>query len=136
MAATVGVRLTVIRDQFQHRSAVEFGVPDARIEVFETYVRAARAVRVGHVDANASVGRAHSGFIGQNPDWNVELILVPATQKPPAFGSFVLALNDATFRGEVDTVLSGFLGSDDHRNMVAGFGFLDAEVDSAVSAVF
>ncbi len=128
------VRLAVIRDQVQHRSAVDFGIPVDRIEVFETYMRAVEAVRDGQVDAFASVGRAHSGFIEQNPDWHVELVAVSTVEKPPAFGSFAFALDDATFLSEVDDVLSAFLGSDDHRHMVAGFGFSDTEVDLIVAA--
>lgn len=136
VATTEGTRLAVIRDQFQHRSAVEFGIPDERIKVFETYKQAAKAVRHGQVDAYASVGRAHSGFIEQNPDWKVELVVVPAVEKPPAFGSFAFALDDTTFQREVDDALSAFLGSDEHRRMVGGFGFSDGEVDLVVSAGF
>lgn len=132
IAATEGARVAVIRDQFQHRSAVEFGVPRDRIVVFETYTQAATAVRDGHADAYASVGRAHSGFIEQNPDWLVELVMVPTAAKAPAFGSFAFALGDLGFVNEVDAVLSTFLGSNDHRSMVAGFGFSDTEVDLIV----
>lgn len=129
VANTGSVRLAVIRDQFQHRSAVDFGIPEERIEVFDTYTQAATAVRDGQVDAYASVGRAHSGFIHQNPDWDVSLVLVPAVEKPPAFGSFAFALDDVVLRNQVNAVLSKFLGSKEHRHMVARFGFSDEEVD-------
>lgn len=123
------VRLAVIRDQFQHRSAVEFGVTAEQIMIFETYTQAAQAVSEGSADAYASVGRAHSGFIEQNPNWDLELVLVPTVEKPPAFGSFAFGLNDASILKEVDAVLSRFLGSNDHRKMVASFGFSSDEVD-------
>lgn len=123
------VQLAVIRDQFQHRSAVEFGVSADRIMVFETYTEAVRAVRDGMADAYASVGRAHGGFIEQNPEWGLELILVPDSEKPPAFGAFALGLNDTDLLNDVDAILSQFLGSDPHRKMVAAFGFSAAEVD-------
>lgn len=122
-------RLAVIRDQFQHRSAVEAGVEPHRIEIFETYTEAARAVRDGKVDAYASVGRAHAGFIGQNDDWPVGLVQVPAEEKPPAFGSFGLGLDDTELLRKVDGILSDFLGSGAHRAMVAAFGFTDTDVD-------
>ncbi|WP_299893246.1 transporter substrate-binding domain-containing protein [uncultured Ruegeria sp.] len=123
------VRIAVIRDQFQHRSAVEFGVSADRIVIFETYTEAAQAVRQATVDAYASVGRAHGGFIEQNPEWGLELILVPNSEKPPAFGSFAFGLNDTELLNEVDAALSRFLGTDAHRKMVASFGFSTAEVD-------
>ena len=105
---------------------------EERIMIFETYTEAAQAVREGSVDAYASVGRAHSGFIEQNPDWDLELLLVPNAEKPPAFGSFAFGLNDAGLLNEVDAVLSRFLGSDDHRKIVASFGFSSDEVDLVV----
>lgn len=129
LASSSHARLAVIRDQFQHRSAVEFGVSDQQIAVFETYTEAAKAVRNGVVDAYASVGRAHSGFIEQNTDWKLDLVLVSAEEKPPAFGSFAVSLDDTGFLNDVDAVLSKFLGSDAHRQMVAAFGFSQAEVD-------
>ena len=129
LAENSDVRLAVIRDQFQHRSAVEFGIITDRIAIFETYTEAAQAVRDGTADAYASVSRAHSGFLEQNSDWGLELILVPNSEKPPAFGSFAFGLNDADLLNEVDAVLSWFLGTDIHRNMVASFGFSSAEVD-------
>ena len=129
VADNADVRLAVIRDQFQHRSAVEFGVSADRIMIFETYTEAAQAVREGMADAYASVGRAHSGFIEQNPEWGLELILVPDSEKPPAFGSFAFGLSDADLLNDVDAVLSQFLGTNAHRDMVASFGFSTAEVD-------
>lgn len=129
LASSSEARLAVIRDQFQHRSAVEFGVSDQQIVVFETYTEAAKAVRDGAVDAYASVGRAHSGFIEQHTDWKLELVLVSAEEKPPAFGSFAVSLNDTGLLYDVDAILSEFLGSDAHRQMVAAFGFSQAELD-------
>ena len=90
---------------------------------------AAKAVRDRQADAYASVGSAHTGSIEQNPDWNVDLVVVPAVEKPPAFGSFGFALDDDRFQSDIDNVLCAFPGSDAHRRMAARFGFSDAEVD-------
>jgi polar amino acid transport system substrate-binding protein len=122
-------RLAVIRDQFQHRSAVEFGVPDDRIVIFETYPEAAKAVENGTVDAYASVARAHSGFLVQHPKFAAELVTVPASEKPPAFGCFGFALTDDELRQSVDVVLDAYIGSPEHRAMMAKYGFDDAEID-------
>ena len=130
LANTETARLAVIRDQFQHRSAIEFNVPDHRIEIFETYTVAAQAVADGTVDAYASVGRAHSGFIERNNEMELELILVPGSEKKPAFGSFGFAIGNINLRTKVDEVLSRYLGSSEHRVMMATFGFSDAEVDT------
>lgn len=122
-------RLAVVRCQVQHRSAIEFGVGEEQITIFETYTEAAKAVRDREVDAYASVGMAHAGFIQQNTDWRVERVLVPSNEKPVAFGSFAFGLNDTDFLHNVDTVLSEFLGTKAHRELVATFGLSDHEVD-------
>jgi polar amino acid transport system substrate-binding protein len=122
-------KLAVIRDQFQHRSAVEFGIPDDRIVIFETYAEAAEAVETGVVDAYASVARAHSGFLGLHPELQAELIIVPAHEKQPAFGSFAFAKGDDGFRASVDRALEAYVGSEAHRTMMAKYGFDDAEID-------
>lgn len=121
--------LAVIRDQFQHRSAVTLGVPEERLKIFETYSEAALAVREGNADAYASVGRAHSGFIAQNLDWEIDFIEIPTIEKAPAFGSFAFALEDKAFRDRVDEVLHEILGSDQHKLIAKEYGFTDAEIN-------
>lgn len=133
VADNAHVRLAVIRDQFQHRTAIAFGVGMDRIVIYKTYTQAAQAVRDGTVDAYASVGRAHSGFIAQNPDWGLDVVMVPISEKPSAFGSFAFALKDTKLVNEVDEILSSFLGTNDHRKMVASFGFSSDEVDLVVA---
>lgn len=123
------VRLAVIRDQFQHRSAIAFGISPDRIHIFETYSDAAKALQDGRVDAYASVGRAHAGFIKANRDLPLDWVLVPTQEKPPAFGSFAFGLDDTRFREEVDEVLTGFLGTAAHRRMMADFGFSEDEIN-------
>ncbi|RVU33766.1 transporter substrate-binding domain-containing protein [Hwanghaeella grinnelliae] len=122
--------LAVIRDQFQHRSAQAFGVGDARIRIFETYTEAATAVLNGEVDAYASVARAHDGFIQRHPAWDVEPIIVPFNEKKPAFGSFAIAKGDHELLEMVNTALDRFIGSTEHRDMMARYGFDDADVDA------
>ncbi|MEL6794090.1 MAG: transporter substrate-binding domain-containing protein, partial [Pseudomonadota bacterium] len=129
IAENADLRLAVIRDQVQHLTAMERGVAEGQIVVFETYADAAAQVRAGAVDAYASVARAHSGFIAANPDWGLGVAAVPHSEKAPAFGSFAFGLNDAALLSEVDEVLADFLGTAAHREMVAAFGFSDREVD-------
>lgn len=124
-----GCVVAVVRNQFQHRSAVEFGVSHERISIFETYADAARAVLDGRADAYASVARAHSGFMAQNFDQELEIVPIPHEEKEPAFGSFAFSKSDDAFRMAIDGALQEYLGSDDHRRMMREFGFDDAEID-------
>lgn len=131
--AASACRLAVIRDQIQHRSSLEFGVADDRIVIFETYTDAARAVESGAVDAYASVARAHAGFLAQHPAMAAEVIAVPASEKAPAFGAFGFALGDDRLRQSVDDVLGRYLGTPEHRAMMARYGFDDAEIRLVLS---
>lgn len=133
VAARAECRLAVIRDQFQHRSAIAFGVPKERCMIFETYTEAATAVRDGRADAYASVAKAHDGFLAQHPDWDLEVVTVPREEKQPAFGCLGFSLKDDAFRHAVDEVLEAYIGSPEHRAMMAGFGFSDADVDMLVA---
>lgn len=133
VAARKCCRLAVIRDQFQHRSAVSFGVPEDRILVFETYGKAAEAVLSGDADAYASVARAHSGYVERAGSDALEVVRIGPDEKPPARGCFGFAKDDDATRAAVDAVLSGFLGTPRHRAMMAGYGFTDAEMDLLIS---
>ncbi|GGH54626.1 transporter substrate-binding domain-containing protein [Frigidibacter albus] len=129
VAAHGSAVLAVIQDQLQHRSAVAFGMPDARLRIFETYSEAAEAVRDGRADGYASVARAHAGFLAQRPGLGLESVDVPHAEKPPAFGAFAVALDDRELLGRVNAVLAGFLGSVEHRDVAGRYGFSDGEVD-------
>jgi polar amino acid transport system substrate-binding protein len=127
VAQTDGCVLAVIRDQVQHRTAVEFGAHEDRILIFETYPDAARAVLDGRSHAYASVAMAHSDFIDAHP--YLEVVSVGADEKEPAFGSFAFKKSDEDFRQAVDDALLAYLGSDEHRAMMKRFGFVDAQID-------
>jgi len=126
--------LAVIRDQFQHRSAVEFGVPENRLRIFETYAEAGNAVLMGDVDAYASVGRAHSGYVDLQEEQRLELVTVPSSEKQAAFGSFAFNKDDEALLSDVNRVLRSYYGSDSHREMMYSFGFTDAEINLVVDA--
>ena len=129
VARTESCVLAVIRAQIQHRSAVDFNVPDDRTLIFETYADAAQAVVDGRAHAYASVARAHSGFIERNPDAKLEAIAIGADEKVPAFGSFAFRKSDDGLREAIDDALLGYLGSREHRTMMKTFGFADTEID-------
>lgn len=121
--------LAVVRNQFQHRSAVAFGVPPDRIRIFETYEEAARAVAEKRADAYASVAKAHQGYLKAAPHLDLSIVSVPTAEKPPAFGAFAFALSADVLRSKVDDALTAFLGTSAHRAMMKRFGFDNSEVD-------
>lgn len=129
IAENSNIRLAVIRDQCQHSSALQLGVSQDQIIIYNTYKEAALAVQNGDADAYASVAKAHSGFMAQNPGLNLAEVLVATDERRPAFGCFAFSLNDEHLRNKVDGVLNNFLGSKTHRDMVATFNISETEVD-------
>jgi len=126
--------LAVIRDQVQHASAIELGVPTDRLKIFETYTEAANAVLNGTVNAYASVARAHTGYLALDNEQRMQVITISGQEKQPAFGSFAFNNEDDVLRKSVDEVLKAYYGSKPHRMMMHQFGFDDAEIDLVLEA--
>jgi len=121
--------LAVIADQIQHQTALQNGVPPDRVRMFATQAQAAEAVAKGTVQAYASVAMAHRGYVGGRPGAALDVIDVPIPEKPPASGAFALAKGNEALRRRVDQCLGELLGSAWHREMMAGYGFSDADID-------
>jgi polar amino acid transport system substrate-binding protein len=128
VAADGTALIGVIADQIQHRTALQNGVPPERIRIFATQAEAAEAVGGGEVDAYASVAMAHRGYIAHHPAAALEVVEVPATEKAPAFGAFALGKHDAALRDRIDACLETLVGTPWHRQMMARYGFSDADV--------
>lgn len=122
-------RLAVIQDQFQHRSAVEFGVESHRIQIFSSYEDAVAALHQGNVDAFASVAQAHFGFLFQNSDLPMDVVEISASEKPPAAGAFALALQDNQRAALVNEALTEFIGSAEHFALASKYGFTSNDIE-------
>ena len=134
IAEDSSLTLATITDQVQHETAVSLGVPEVRIRRYATYQDAADAVLEGTADAYASVGMAHRGYLKQNPDKDLSVVDAPASEKLPEFGAFAFAKINGGLRQAVDDALARYLGSAEHRALMASFGFSAAEVDLVVPA--
>jgi polar amino acid transport system substrate-binding protein len=119
--------LAVVRDQVQHLSALEAGIPDGRIRVFGTYEEAAGAVSSHRVDAFASVAMAHRGYLAERRQSGLAVVDVPACEKQPARGAFAFGLEHRDLQQRVDSALQSYLGSPEHLALMAAFGFSRAD---------
>jgi polar amino acid transport system substrate-binding protein len=90
--------------------------------MFATYTEVAAAVVAGTIDAYASVAMAHHGYLARNSAVALATIEVPSDEKAAEQGAFAFAKSKTGLRGEIDDVLSSFLGSASHRALVAQFG--------------
>jgi polar amino acid transport system substrate-binding protein len=117
------LRLAVVRDQVQHRTALRLGVGQDQIHLFETFAEATAAVAAGMVDAYASVAMAHRGFLSLNPSSPLTVIEIPNSEKASEQGAFAFSKSKSELGRAVDKVLAAYLGSADHRALMARFGF-------------
>lgn len=102
---------------------------DARILVFETYERAARAVIAGEAQAYASVARAHRSYLDLNPRPGLAVVDIPPEEKPAQLGAFAFAKTSSALLRAVDEELDKYIGSPAHRELMKRFGFSAPEVD-------
>lgn len=121
--------LGVIVEQVQHATALRLGVPADRIRLFRTQDEAAEAVANGHVDAYASVAAAHRGYLANRPDARLAVVDVPISEQPPACGAFAFAKESGGLRDAIDEALGSYLGSPEHRALMARYGFTADEID-------
>lgn len=129
LAIARDLKLAVIREQVQHKTALEIGVSPGQFRVFETYADAAQAVQDGTVSAFASVARAHQGFLQKSKSSDLIVVDVPFRERAPSFGCFAFALSATDLRDRIDHILSAFTGGLAHRRMMTAFGFGKADVD-------
>ena len=59
----------------------------------------------------------------------LDVVIVPPAEKKPAFGSYAIAKSDSAFLNAVDRILETYIGSADHRAMMARYGFSDADIN-------
>jgi len=119
--------LAVVRDQVQHLSALEAGIPDGRILVFGTYEEAAGAVSSHRVDAFASVAMAHRGYLEGATQSGLAVVDVPACEKQPARGAFAFGLGRHDLQQRVDSALESYFGTPEHVALMTRFGFSRAD---------
>jgi|SRR5271166_1192404 len=117
------LRLAAVKDQVQHGTARRPGVGQDQIRLFETYAEAASAVAAGTVDAYASVAMAHRGYLSLNPSLPLTVVEIPHSEKIGESGAFAFSKSKLELGRAVDKVLATYLGSADHRALIARFGF-------------
>jgi polar amino acid transport system substrate-binding protein len=118
IAADLDARLAVVSGQVQGDSARAAGVPEDRIVRFDTQEETIRAVQDGKAEAAASTAIGNRAVLARfGPELTV--VDLPAG----ADGGFAVApyLMDA-----VDAALDGYLGSPEHRAVMARYGLASA----------
>jgi polar amino acid transport system substrate-binding protein len=125
--AAAGARLVVVAEQVQEQAGLSAGIAPERMIRVATQEEAVAAVRAGEADAYASVAMAHRGYLAREPDAELAIVNVPASESVPAAGAFAFGKQHAALRQRFDAALEGLVGSDWHRAMMARHGFPTGE---------
>ncbi|KQO76018.1 branched-chain amino acid ABC transporter substrate-binding protein [Rhizobium sp. Leaf262] len=129
IAANSECELAAIHDQVQHQAALAAGISENQIILYPTYGEAANAVINGQAHAYASVAMAHRGYLAQHHQIDLEVVSVPTTERDAAFGAFGFRQSDHELKNAIDSALTQYLGSNEHRAMMQPFGFTDADIN-------
>jgi polar amino acid transport system substrate-binding protein len=125
IAASPGAVLAVVQSQVQHQTALRAGVLNERIVEFPDQDAAVAAVRDGSVDASASTAAGNRGFLRRAG----EPTLAAVTDRSPARrgrlpqGAFAFGPHTPGLRAAVDDALHHYLGTPQHLDVMAGYGF-------------
>ncbi len=125
--AAAGARLVVVAEQVQEQAGLSAGIAPERMIRVATQEEAVAAIRAGEADAYASVAMAHRGYLAREPEAELAIVNVPASESVPAAGAFAFGKQHAALRQRFDAALEGLVGSGWHRAMMALHGFPTGE---------
>lgn len=127
--AQAGARLVVVGGQVQEATGLAAGIAPERMLRVATQEEAVAAVKDQLADAYASVAMAHRGYVARQPDPGLAVVASPAGEggAQPAAGAFAFGKQDTALRERFDRALTGLIGSDWHRAMMARHGFVAGE---------
>lgn len=134
-SATIGVMGGAV----EHGYARQLGIPDDRIIVFPDNPSGLDGVRGGRVDAFAATLLTVQDLLEKGNRRGVEIaepFTQPVIDGEPVYGygAFGFRPEDVVLREAVNTQLADFLDSEEHRKLVAPFGFTEATSTEGMTA--
>ncbi len=120
-------RLAVVVGQVQADAACAAGVPAERLVHFDTQDESVRAVQRNEVDAAASTAIGNRALVARIGDPALVAVDLPGAG---ALGAFSLSHSEAGLADRIDAQLATFIGSPEHRALMARYGFGEAAIPS------
>ncbi|MGY4474841.1 polar amino acid transport system substrate-binding protein [Bradyrhizobium sp. USDA 3364] len=138
-AASSGAKLGVVRGTVQIATAKAAGVPADRIVEFGAQEGVLAAIKDRRVDAYPNSALGHRALLAslKDPDLALAQPFEPPMEngRPKAgFGAFSFNRTDGAFIAKFNAELARFLGSDEHRALLAKYGFGPDEISPALTA--
>lgn len=132
-------RLGVVAGAVELGYARRIGVPDERISVLPDAPSAVAAVSAGRVDAYAGTSltlRTLKNRLGEGGLELADPFTDPVIDEEMVigYGAFGVRKEDTDLREALNEQLAELIGSPEHRELVAPFGFTEAELPGEVTA--
>ena len=133
-------RLGVVKGTVQVATARAAGVPVDRIIEFGAQEEIIAAIKAGRVDAYPNTALGHRALLASLKD--ADLALAQPFEPPTdgngrakaGFGAYSFNQADGAFIARFNAELAKYLGSDDHRALLAKYGFGAEEITPALTA--
>ncbi len=125
-------RLGVMPGTVQQASALDAGVQDAQIISFAGQDDAIEALLAGRIDAYAATALGNRAIADRRGHDRVNAVAHVVGASVP-LGGFSFNKNNTALRDAVNAELRRYLGSADHRQRMAKYGFTQDEIDPVVS---
>ena len=126
-------RLGVLPSTIQEQSAQSHGVRDTQLLQFARQEEAIDALLAGRIDAYAGTALGNRRVADRIGSTRVAAV-AHAAQNCPSVGAFSFGKHDNKLREAFDEQLKRYLGSADHRQRVAKYGFTPDEIDPILKA--
>ncbi|WP_298366484.1 transporter substrate-binding domain-containing protein [uncultured Bradyrhizobium sp.] len=138
-AAASDARLGVVKGTVQVGTAKAAGVPAERIVEFGAQEEIVAAIKAGRVDAYPNSALGHRALLASLKDADLALAqpfeLPVDNGRPKAgFGAFSFNQANGAFVTRFNEELAKFLGSEEHRAIVAKYGLGKEEITPALTA--
>lgn len=122
---TQDMRWITVHDAVENGLLIQAGVAPERISTVPQVERGLRALTSGEADGMAISAVTAWQLLARHPQWPLEARVL--ADAPAGMPAFVFRKEDEALRDAVDRALQGFLGTDEHLELVRGFGFTSEE---------
>lgn len=137
--AASDARLGVVKDTVQVAAAKAAGIPADRIVGFASQEVVIAAIKSGRVDAYANTALGQRGLLASTND---PALALAEPFEPPmengraraGFGAFSFNKADVAFIDRFNGALAKYLGTPEHRTLLAKYGFSADEIAPALTA--
>jgi polar amino acid transport system substrate-binding protein len=138
VAKNTRATLAVISGGAERDYAIATGIPEDRLKIFLDNPSGMTAVVSGRADAFSLTSLAIQNLIDTAKNPAIERA-TPFTdpvvngKSVRGYGAFGFRKEDTDFRAAFNAVLKSYIGSPEHRKLVAQFGFTEAELPGSVT---